>query len=85
MILYLLVLEGMRISNLYCSWGHAHETGNTSTLACEVMQDAEKLQLAVKQMQQILDKAHQIVHDPNLPNLLAAYDVTRDCILQIIQ
>merc|ERR1719247_285288 len=25
-------------------------------------------------MQQILDKAHQIVHDPNLPNLLAAYD-----------
>ena len=49
------------------------------------MQDAEKLKLAVKQMQQILDKAHQIVHDPNLPNLLAAYDVTRDCILQIIQ
>ena len=44
------------------------------------MQDAEKLQLAVKQMQQILDKAHHIVHDPNLPNLLAAYDVTRDCI-----
>ena len=41
------------------------------------MQDAEKLQLAVEQMQQILDKAHQIVHDPNLPNLLAAYDVTR--------
>merc|ERR1719420_1532982 len=39
-----------------------------------VMQDAEKLQLAVEQMQQILDKAHQIVHDPNLPNLLAAYD-----------
>merc|ERR1719504_383308 len=28
----------------------------------------------LKQMQQILDKAHQIVHDPNLPNLLAAYD-----------
>ena len=49
------------------------------------MQDAEKLKLAVKQMQQILDKAHQIVHDPNLPNLLEAYDVTRDCILQIIQ
>ena len=44
------------------------------------MQDAEKLQLAVEQMQQILDKAHQIVHDPNLPNLLAAYDVARDCI-----
>merc|ERR1719261_1343697 len=39
-----------------------------------VMQDAEKLQLAVEQMQQILDKAHQIVHDPSLPNLLAAYD-----------
>ena len=46
----------------------------------QVMQDAEKLQLAVEQMQQILDKAHQIVHDPNLPNLLAAYDVARDCI-----
>ena len=44
------------------------------------MQDAEKLQLAVAQMQQILDKAHQIVHDPSLPNLLAAYDVPRDCI-----
>ena len=44
------------------------------------MQDAEKLQLAVEQMQQILDKAHQIVHDPNLPNLLAAYDVARDYI-----
>merc|ERR1719310_2548945 len=25
-------------------------------------------------MQQILDKAHQIVRDPNLPNFLAAYD-----------
>ena len=46
------------------------------------MQDAEKLQLAVEQMQQIVDKAHQIMHDPNLPNLLAAYDVARDCILQ---
>ena len=46
------------------------------------MQDAEKLQLAVEQMQQIVDKAHQIIHDPNLPNLLAAYDVARDCILQ---
>ena len=49
------------------------------------MQDAEKLQLAVEQMQQILDKAHQIVHDPNLPNLLAAYDVARDCIQQCSQ
>ena len=53
-----------------------------SILACEVMQDAEKLQLAVEQMQQIVDKAHQIMHDPNLPNLLAAYDVARDYILQ---
>merc|ERR1711939_287693 len=41
-----------------------------------VMQDAEKLQLAVEQMQQIVDKAHQIIHDPNLPNLLAAYDAS---------
>ena len=46
------------------------------------MQDAEKLQLAVEQMQQIVDKAHQIMHDPNLPNLLAAYDVARGGILQ---
>ena len=46
------------------------------------MQDAEKLQFAVEQMQQIVDKAHQIMHDPNLPNLLAAYDVARDYILQ---
>ena len=45
------------------------------------MQDAEKLQLAVKQMQQILDKAHKIVLDPNLPNFLAA-SVARDCILR---
>ena len=49
------------------------------------MQDAEKLQLAVEQMQQILDKAHHIVHDPNLPNLLAAYDVARDCIQHLSQ
>ena len=48
--------------------------------APEVMQDAEKLQLAVEQMQQILNKAQQIVKDPNLPKLLAEY-VTRDCIL----
>merc|ERR1719506_3290167 len=47
---------------------------NLKQMRMAVMQDAEKLQLAVKQMQQILDKAHQIVHDPNLPNLLAAYD-----------
>merc|ERR1719405_391360 len=40
------------------------------------MADAEKLQLAVEQMQQIVDKAHQIIHDPNLPNLLAAYDAS---------
>merc|ERR1719213_1507293 len=46
---------------------------NLKQMRMAVMQDAEKLQLAVKQMQQILD-AHQIVHDPNLPNLLAAYD-----------
>jgi hypothetical protein len=47
---------------------------NLKQMRMAVMQDAEKLQLAVKQMQQILDKAHQIVHDPKLPNLLAAYD-----------
>merc|ERR1719478_19553 len=47
---------------------------NLKQMRMAVMQDAEKLQHAVEQMQQILDKAHQIVHDPNLPNLLAAYD-----------
>merc|ERR1719420_2342025 len=45
---------------------------NLKQMRMAVMQDAEKLQLAVEQMQQILDKAHKIVLDPNLPNFLAA-------------
>merc|ERR1719214_558538 len=40
----------------------------------EMVANPKKVNEMAQNLQQMLDKAHQIVHDPNLPNLLAAYD-----------